>query len=218
MLLPRINQKVELKILRGPFASTFTTYVSDVNNRFIVVVRPLVGGQPVPLSVGETVRLEYAEENQARVAFMSRITGLEVHGLPVVLLSHPNPKQVEQHQQRDFVRLDAILNVTYSFRFVPGRSVPPSGLSFTRTKDISGNGAQILCSAVLPVGTQLDMSITVGEHLVRVIGQVIRQIQPPGSREIWTGLRFVGIDERDREIIMRYIFNEQRERRRRGLL
>ncbi|HEY3364734.1 MAG TPA: flagellar brake protein [Symbiobacteriaceae bacterium] len=218
MLLPKINQKVEFKVLHGPYASAFSTYVEDVDDRTIVVVRPMMGGQPVPLTVGDPVRLEYAVENTARLAFPTRINGLDVRVLPVVLLAHPNAKTVERFQQRDFVRLEAVLNLSYTVRFVPGRAAPPTGTAFSRTRDISGNGAQILCPAYYPSGTQLDMSLNVGEYLVRVVGQVIRQFQPPGTREVWTGVRFVAIDERDRDVIIRYIFNEQRERRRKGFL
>lgn len=218
MDLPKINQKVELKVLAGPFAAAYSTYIDDMEADEISVARPMVGGEPVPLAGGDSVRLEYAVAGAARVAFVTRVAALEHRGVPVVVLAMPEPARVERYQQRDFVRLEATLNLMYYVTHFPDGSPRPTGLIQSRTRDISGNGAQILCPEPYPLGTRLDIHLEVDGRTLHVVGEVIRAVKELGPKEYWLGVRFMGLEERDRDTIIRYIFNEQRERRRRGLL
>lgn len=218
MELPEINQKVELRILNGPFAAAYTTYVDGVGLQGITVVHPAVGGKPVPLAPGNAVRLEYAVTGMARLSFLSRVTALQVDHVPLVTLALPDKEKVERFQQRDFVRLDAELKLIYYIVSTPDASSRPGGVFRSHTRDISGNGVQILCPESYPPGTQLDIHLEMGDRVVHAVGEVIRQVHQLSPREFWMGIRFVGLDERDRDAIIRYIFSEQRERRRRGLL
>lgn len=218
MELPEINQKVELRVLNGPFASTYPTYVEEAGNEGITVVHPAVGGKLVPLVPGDAVRLEYAVPGMARLSFLTRVTGLDGGNVPLITVAVPDKEKVERFQQRDFVRLDANLKLLYYVVSTPETSSRPGGVFRSHTRDISGNGAQILCPEPYPPGTQLDIHLEVGDRVVHAVGEVIRQVQQLSPREFWMGVRFVGLDERDRDVIIRYIFSEQRERRRRGLL
>lgn len=218
MELPNINQKIEFKILHGPYSAAYSTYVDDANDQFIAVVRPLVGGKPVPLALGETVRVEYAVKGLARLAFPTRVLGLEEEQVPVARLSLPDKTQVERFQQRDFVRMDAVLSLLYYVVSTPDHTPRPGGVFRSHTRDISGNGAQIMCPEAYPVGTQLDIHLEVAGRSVHAVGEVIRLVQQLSPKENWVGIRFVGLDERDRDVIIRYIFTEQRERRKKGLL
>lgn len=218
MELPNINQKIEFKLLHGPYAAAYSTYVDDADEYSLTVVRPSVGGQPVPLAIGETVRVEYAVKNRARLAFPARIVGLEDPGVSLVRLAIPDKSQVERFQQRDFVRLDVNLPLRYYIIATADHTARPGGVFKSHTRDLSGNGAQILCPELYPLGTQLDIHLEVGDRTVHAVGEVIRQVQQVSLREFWAGVRFVGMSERDRDVIIRYIFNEQRERRRKGLL
>ncbi|HWI62393.1 MAG TPA: PilZ domain-containing protein [Symbiobacteriaceae bacterium] len=218
MELPSTNQKVELRILHGPFASTYTTYVEVAEADGVTVVHPSVGGKLVPLAPGDTVRLEYAVMGLARVSFAARITRVLGGQVPLVTVGLPEKNQVERFQQRDFVRLDVELKLLYYVVSTPDGAARPGGVFRSHTRDISGNGIQILCPEPYPPGTQLDIHLEVGDRVVHAVGEVIRQVQQLSAREYWMGVRFVGLDERDRDMIIRFIFSEQRDRRRRGLL
>lgn len=218
MELPDINQKVELRVLNGPFASAYSTYVEAAGREGITVVHPAVGGKLIPLAPGDAVRLEYAIRGMARLSFLTRVTQLEGGDVALVSLALPDKEKVERFQQRDFVRLDAELKLLYYIISTPEATPRPGGVFRSHTRDISGNGAQILCPEPYPSGTQLDIHLEVGDRVVHAVGEVIRQVHQLSAREFWMGIRFVGLDERDRDVIIRYIFSEQRDRRRRGLL
>lgn len=219
MDLPNINQKIELKVLHGPFASAYSTYVEDVDNGSLVVARPTVGGELIALMPGDAVRVEFAIKGSARIAFPTRILSMDVRVVPVVVLAPPEKGQVERFQQRDFVRLDAFVKIDYTILYSPEPGVRRQLRHQSQTRDISGNGAQILCPEPYPPGTQMDIHLDVGGKMLHTVAEVIRaadQGKAPG--DYWIGVRFVGMDERTRDQIIRYIFNEQRERRRLGLL
>jgi c-di-GMP-binding flagellar brake protein YcgR len=216
--LPNINQKIEFKVLHGPYAAAYSTYVDDADAEYLTVVRPWVGGQLVPLTIGETVRVEYAVKNLARLAFPARVVGLEDLGVALVRVAIPDKSQIERFQQRDFVRLDVNLPLLFYIIATADHAVRPGGAFRSHTRDLSGNGAQILCPEPYPLGSQLDLHLEIGERTVHAIGEVIRHVQQISQREFWVGVRFVGMSERDRDVIIRYIFGEMRDRRRKGLL
>lgn len=218
MELPTINQKIELKLLGGPFASAYSTYAEEAGPNGIVVMHPTVGGKLIPLAPGDAVRLEYAVKGLARLSFATRVTQLIGGSIPMVTLAVPEKSAVERFQQRDFVRLDAELKLLYYVVSTPDSASRPGGVFRSHTRDISGNGAQILCPEPYPPGSQLDIHLEVGDRVIHAVGEVIRQVQQLSLREYWMGIRFVGLDERDRDWIIRFIFAEQRERRRKGLL
>jgi c-di-GMP-binding flagellar brake protein YcgR len=216
--LPNINQKIELTVLQGPFASAYSTYVEDVDATTLVVVRPTVGGELIALAPGDHVRVEFSIKGSARIAYPTRVIGLETRVVPVILLSHPEKGQVERFQQRDFVRLDARVPVIYTVMHSPDGPMYRKGPLESHTRDISGNGAQILCPEAYKPGTQLDIHLDVAGKSIHAVAEVIRQVDVLRSGESWMGVRFIGIEERTRDQIIRFIFNEQRERRRMGLI
>ena len=86
--------------------------------------------------------------------------------------------------------------------------------------DISGSGMRILTESDLHVGDTVDATVRFAEgREVRMIGQVTR-IDPPnyGRTSPSAALRFVHIDSRDREFIIRYTFREHRRQLRESLV
>lgn len=218
MELPKFNQKIEVEVLSGPYAASYSTHVVGADSRSITVVHPMVGGRLLVLNPGETVRVEFAVKGMARLSYPSRVLNVDTRVLPVVVLSVPDEGRVERYQQRDFFRLEASLPLTYSVRYVPDGSVRSGVKIRTTTRDISGNGAQILCAEFYPRGTQLEIDLEVEERVLRLTGEVIRLVEQLSRREFWQGIRFIGLDDTERDLLIRYIFKEQRRRRQLGLL
>lgn len=86
------------------------------------------------------------------------------------------------------------------------------------TVDISGGGVQVVSSKYLTPDTELLLNIkipTVKDGL-KVKGRVIRSfpMQAGGSRKYRTAIVFIEIDEKTREDIIQYIFDESRKRTR----
>lgn len=222
MRLPKISQKVSLRISQGSWEGLYSTYVEGIEQKAMTVAHPMHGGAVVPLQVGEAVLVEFIDGGE-RLLFSTRVLGYYTQVVPILSLAVPTPGSILRHQQRDFVRLDANLPLRYAFMaaetsdegaeeatekvYLPGR-----------TMDISGSGAQIVVQEIQPIGTRLELVLNLQGIDVHLETEVVRLPQYPTPRAIWLGVRFVRVDERDRERIVRYIFSEQRSRRQKGLL
>lgn len=211
--LPRIQQKVELQILAGPYAAAYSTLVDDVDKTGITVTHPLLGGRPVPLERGESVRIEYALSGAARIAFLSTVEAVHLTPYPIVRLAHPDPIRVARFQQRSFVRLPIALTLRY--REVPDQGLPPKQ---GEVIDLSASGMQVVLPDVLEAGDQLRIEFALGQQPFQALAEVVRPVGTMGRNRFAYGLRFLGIDEQQRQAILRFIFAEQREMRRQGLL
>lgn len=220
MRLPKINQKIALRIPTGSWEGLYSTYVEAFDQRSLTVAEPMYGGGTIPLLVGDEVMIEFVDGGE-RLAFNTQVVRRLTQVVPLVALALPAPGSIHRHQQRDFVRLEA--NVPLSYAPVPVSSpeekeVPVRQYLRGRTMDISGSGAQIVVGEPYPLGTELDLLLKLPEGEVRLQAQVVRLVQQLKGREVWLGVRYTAVGERDRERIVRFIFSEQRFRRQKGLL
>src|SRR5690606_21559506 len=103
--------------------------------------------------------------------------------------------EVERIQRREFVRVEAFLDVT-----VRGVDEPVGGE--TKTADVSGAGIQIQDKWNLPLGldVRVELQLPDGPPL-RALGRVVRQGAEPGQK----GIRMDGIARADEDRLMRYI-------------
>jgi c-di-GMP-binding flagellar brake protein YcgR len=215
----RVGQKVDLEVLEGPYASTFSSYVIGVDGGAVSVVHPMIGGRVVPLKTGELIRIEYSIKGSSRVSFTTQVLDLDDRILPIVLLIPPVADQIRRYQQREFYRLAVKLDLIYSITHFPANE-PIPGKSFrSYTRDISGSGAQILCvSHPFPIGTELELQLDFDGHKLVVHGDVVRHIKTGHQFHRVVGVRFVTVDEGDRNLIIRFIYDQQLKRIRTGLL
>lgn len=218
MDLPQIRQRVDFRPMSGLIRHAYSTYVEDVDNHVLVVAHPMKGPAQIPLHVGETVRIEYTVPGRGGLAVLTRVVRLEERGVPVVVLELPHNLRVDELQRREYVRLAAVLPLMYTILYWP-RNPNRQGETYrSRTRDISAGGAQILCPERYPMGTQLEIDLQLPSRLLHLKGEIIRDVEPLGSSGCWMAVRFLAAGYDTREVIMHYIFEEQRERRRRGLI
>jgi hypothetical protein len=103
--------------------------------------------------------------------------------------------EVERIQRREFVRIEAFLDVT-----VRGVDEPVGGE--TTTVDISGSGIQIHDKWELALGTDVRVELHLPEGPpLRALGRVMRAGAEPNQK----GIRMDGIARADEDRLMRYI-------------
>lgn len=217
----QINQQIELKILEGPSHGAFVTRVEDIGpDHSLRLALPAEGNLGAAIQPGVMVRCEYADDGVA-CSFHTRCLGVEMGRVPVLLLKAP--EKIERIQRRDYVRLDASLPVRFTVVGAPEGFQYDAVLTLTsRTRDISGGGALLLSPLGLVPGTRIDLLVELpGSQPVHSMAEVVRMAgdDQQMSGGVWPiGVRFIGMDDRHRESIIRFIFSEQRERRRKGLM
>lgn len=117
-----------------------------------------------------------------------------------------DPRSIEVVQQRDYVRIQSARPViVYSAK---------AGQVQSFTVDVSGGGFQLAGPDTLRVGEEIRFSLALTPGVTPVTGtaRVVR-VTPQGRRAVV----FESISDLDRRRLVRFIFECQRDERRRGL-
>ncbi len=109
-------------------------------------------------------------------------------------------------ERRRFVRLDTRLDIRYTV-------VPTGTAKHALTKDIAGGGMCLFAEQMLPVGTRLQVALTLPgrETPVHCIAEVMwsEEYEVIGKtqrqRSIEVGVRFLEIAPQDREAVMQHV-------------
>lgn len=145
--------------------------------------------------------------------FKCRFLDKKMHPLPVWKVSMPY--DIEKIQMREFVRIDAMVAV-YIQNMPNGEDVKPLKLF---TKDISGGGLQLVAREKIKIGSKLQMNIEIPDfETINAIGEVVRVEQPQADNLLfWIGIRFLDIQEKDRNKIIKFVFKKELEIRRKEI-
>jgi c-di-GMP-binding flagellar brake protein YcgR len=109
-------------------------------------------------------------------------------------------------QKRDFVRIDKVIELEYKViidKFA-STAIPPN---LTKTATISGNGLTFMSPKKIDKGTRLEMRLDIPGKSVDMAGEVIN-IKQKGPGEFEAVVKFVEIDEPDRDRLVKYILRE----------
>lgn len=211
----KVNQPVEIELPEISKAS-YRSRVEGILINKITLAAPLKQGQIVSLSPGTPVKVIYSDQ-MAIYSFVSQVISLNRQTPPTVTLGEPYDFQ--RTQRRNFVRLDAILSITIT---QVDEDYKPVGETFSGTTvDLSGGGAMFVCNTKLKFGDSLDTMIYLSDNdSVKAVSKVTRFVEnlPNAKQKYSVGLEFTVIEESERDKIIKFIFNKQREMRKKGLL
>ncbi len=211
----KINQPIELE-LPGDALTQYRSKVQSLSEDRMVVAVPVKGASRVALEHGQKVKVIYTDSTAVYVFFTTVVSQASENAETITL---GRPYDIRKIQRRNFVRLDTRLkvllcNLDNSFE---RKGTPFEALSV----DISGGGVMFMCDEVLSPGDILDADIFLSQsERVRAIGRVVRFTENPPKTKLKysVGFEFTVIEESERDKIIRFIFNQQRELRRKGLL
>ncbi|MEW8977254.1 MAG: PilZ domain-containing protein [Symbiobacterium sp.] len=219
MRLPVINERVTIYVPQGIWKGRYPTYLEAVDEQTLRVAHPMYRSALLPVMPGDEVVVEYLEGGE-RVGFEATVLERSSGDMPTLVLTRPEPGAIRRLQLRNFVRLDVSLPVDYApsgTRRPASEGEGEAELKSGRVVNLSGGGAQLLVEEEFPVGARLDLVLHLPDRVIPAEAEVVRHITEPHAPPR-LGVRFTAIEERDRERIVRYIFAEQRQRRRKGLL
>ena len=154
-----------------------------------VIVVLAVNDDRIERTIGQDWAVE-ATSGRGIFRYPGRLTADRNGSLSIALSG-----EVERIQRREFVRVDAFLDVTV-------RGVDEQVGGDTKTVDISGAGIQIHDKWKLPLGTDVRVELKLPEGPpLRALGRVMRVGQGPDQK----GIRMDGIARADEDRLMRYI-------------
>jgi c-di-GMP-binding flagellar brake protein YcgR len=189
----------------------YSSRVEDLTEETVTIGVPIKAGVLVPLPPGSQIDCQFPKDD-AFYSFRSTIMQRRHQPLPVLILRRP--VEVQRFQRRKLFRLPVVLPVSFA---VEGREGGQKGT----TLDLSGGGVGLVAGEQLAVGTGLEVRLSLpdGYHLVAK-GRVVKSVEgqaDKGQKRYVHGVEFEDLPLPVQERVVSFIFNAQRERRRREI-
>lgn len=210
----RSNQLVEIEV-EGAFKGNYHSRVEEVGEDTLTLAMPIRKGEIVTLRKGSKITVNFMK-NGANHAFQAEILDRARTPLPVLIVKMP--VEAKKRQRRSWVRVPASLD----FSFAPLSDKPGAELVFkeAQTLDISGGGLMFGSQQEFKLGDMIKLTLNLPSGRLELKAKVVRVIPMPDQprRRYQIGLEFEEIKERQRDRVMRYIFDQQRKLIKKGLM
>ncbi|HHY97486.1 MAG TPA: hypothetical protein GX509_01970 [Firmicutes bacterium] len=216
----RINTRVSLVVEEGPYRGNYSTLIEDVNGDTVTLATPLVDRRPVPIRPGDKVAIQILSSGVAQ-KFNGTVADRSMEPVPLIRVTLEGiPQSI--HRRR-FVRIE--VELPFYFRDLNDPASLKKPMVMGTTKDISGSGALVVSSVnmrQLPPGAQLEIEIVLPGRRFPIRGKArvsrMWSVQS-GLKEIQNiAIEFTELENQDREDIIKFVLEKQRELRRKGLI
>lgn len=235
--MTHIKSAVRSKLSENTYVSSVLDYDGRRHAR---IAAPIYGGKIIPVQVGDEYGLCFYTSSglyRSRARIKKRVRDRKTFCLDVELLSRP-----VKYQRRQFFRLDCVLKMRYRVvsaeekalrDFIAASEIDdPELLEKYMQKlegymdewergtltDISGGGVRFKCSEKLEPDQLVEVSVPLqfGDKTIsfyclsKVVA--IADIALKGAHEIELRCEFYEIDKEKQDLVVKYVFHEQRKR------
>ena len=197
---------VDLIVLEGEYEGKYRTRIEEVGEKTLSVGAPLV-----PLREGTRVRLILWDKV---AAYALETTIVQRMASPVSLFILELTDSVFKVQRRSFVRVPAMFPLTFE-------TVTEEGLSELHKAmmlDLSGGGMQFLTEKKVGNDAVLYAHVVLPNGDLRIPARVSRSEKTDDGKRYLISVEFDDIAERERDRIIRCVFDIQRAMRKKGLV
>ena len=212
----RIGQRVEFYLDNDD--EKYLSRIEDITEKSLIVAMPFNKKRVPVIPMRGSYVYGLAVGDKCRYQFFSNFREKSMHDgfLPVWHIDMP--EKVEKHQNREFVRVRIMKNVSVS---VIGDDGSISDPTMTYTVDLSGNGVCFVMNNPLPVDSQVALEIydipDVGT--VKVMGRVIHatKFERRDGDVYHVGTHMEHLSRQVMNKIVRYLFYVQRRNIAKGI-
>lgn len=193
----------------------YSTRIEEVGEDTITVGAPIYKGVVIPLRPGQQLIAGISQKDALYGFYTEIVDRGKINELPVIRIR--KGKESKRIQRRKHVRINGISRV--DIKILKKEEDNLGNFYFDkrkiREKNISGGGMLIVSPQKLPTGTIMEINITLPyTEPIRTMGKVIRALKMEDEYEI--GISFMNIAEKDREKIIKYVYQRQVELKKLG--
>lgn len=158
----------------------------------------------------------YYKEEIGKFVFKAIVTDKSEKGIYKLKIVRLN--DISKIQERNFFRLPISLGVSKRFK-VKDKDDEMIMEEMCRTSDISGGGVKISSNFKHQEKDQIMLSLNIDNKELNILGEVVRISESYSSDYNYEiGVKFININNSERDIIIKYIFEQQRELRKKGMI
>lgn len=202
---------IEIIVSDGEYEGRYRTRIEEVGVKIISIGVPVSQGVFIPLREGTILEVIFCDDVSA-YTFSSVIINRIATPLPNFIIEFPS--NITKIQRRQYVRLPLVTPLEYQVLENNGLSKCKKGYVI----DLSGGGILFKTKDVVPENTIIIIRTVIGDEKIELPATVIRSIKEEENNEYSLSAEFHEISENTRDKIIRYIFDVQRERRKKGLI
>ena len=206
----RIAQKLDVieEDLEKQEKRIYFSRVEDLREESVLILPPFQKGFTMPPRIGRVITAKVVSD---RVPYLFEASLLSFISDQLPLWEISMPSRVRKIQMRENVRLSIILNAKLEL-LDPGRE---GTVINTLTKDISGGGMQVVLPVNLALGAKMKVSLPLlPGFTLETTGEIVRLLPPvTESEKLAAGIKFLNLDHRVQNQIVKYIFAKECENR-----
>lgn len=212
-----IGDRITVRGIGAIKKTNFNSQILDIidYNNFIIS-GPIHKSHIIPVRLDSTFEIIYFKEDKGRFSFKAVVTDRDVNG--IYKLKIRKVDETIKVQERDFYRLPININVLKTLSTLDGLEEKKIEENCV-TKDISGGGMKLLCNYTHSIKDVVDLKLNINESDIYTDGIVVRIKKSDSFGYIYEiGIKFTNLKTADRDNIIRFIFEQQRKKRRKELI
>lgn len=223
-----IGTKLELELLNEEGTKLEPTLVSkfewSLGIHEAVIAAPIFEGKVIPIQIDTMMNVYFTKRREKDInlfMFSAAVKGREMSE-NLHLLRVEQQGEIVKVQRREYFRLDCLVKVQY--RLVESLNTEyneDNPFKKTFANNLSGGGICLMLEDKIEVGKLIECEIFNDQsRKVRFFGKVIRYERTgrDGNYKFEAGIAYIKINDNDRDAVVRYIFEEQRKLRKKGLI
>lgn len=202
---------IELVVQEGEYQGRYRTRIEEVGKRILSIGVPIVHGQFIPLREGTNLEITFADEI---TAYSFSTTIIKRISMPIPTFIMEYPAKIHKIQRRQYVRVQV-------FRPCGYRTLENEGISDEKKgfmNDLSGGGMLFKTDERIPSQSLVLLKIPIGKDEIEIPGIVIRSVREEDKDSYLVSIQFHEISEKIRDKIIGFVFDLQREMRKKGLM
>ena len=202
-----VGQKVIVYISEGNFKGTYSSYIYDLDDKYIYILMPTnENGLKAVIREGEKINISFVSKNGYRVGFDIPVTEIIQEGSKVIY-KLAKPEKAVKIELRENFRVEILIDVEFYY-FKEGKIGKSQGTII----DISAGGIKLSCDDDLEIRDKLFLTFKLGEYLLDgVEAEVVRKVITGEEGVKHYGLKFSNISKDKEDKIIKFCINKQIE-------
>lgn len=212
-----LKPRQKIMVFHADGKQQYQSVIEDLSGDKIYIAIPLSATSPLVAKAGDYLSVRVPMESHC-LEFTTRVSGVKIDNIPMYVLYYP--ENVTRIQMRRDVRLDVLLDVSYSKLPEPGFEPEYKN---AMALNISAGGMKISVSEPVPVNALIQVKFYLPvkgtvhnfELKAKVIrSQVIEAKKQKTAHHL--GMSFEDINSKQKDVIYQFIFNKMAGMKRSG--
>jgi c-di-GMP-binding flagellar brake protein YcgR len=226
----KIGTRLELELINGLGEKIGQTYISqiiDIKGDNIVIAVPIRESRVLFIPIGSKARMYFFHNKYGLLSLEIKLDSkTTVDNIQCIIAHAEGP--IEKIQRRKYYRLDCNLPVNYricredetqeslasEIRKPVEKDVLESEFKKGLTKNLSGSGLCIVIDEKIDKDSMLEVFVWMDEtNYIRTVCSIMRisEVITPRDKKHDIGLHILSITERGQNLIIKYVFEKQKE-------